>query len=222
MTKEKIQELIKNLDPINNKITRMRAAITLGDLGKEANEATEALLFTLKEDESSKVRESAAKALGQIVSNDSTVATSLVDSMLDDEAESVRLIAAESLGELGDIAVPALLSVLRKETNVGVIEKTLETLGKIGLWAKSEEPDLINSIISEIITVIGKYTIESLHIVAVETIVKMGETAITPLLKAYKTEESVDVKTVIDVIFERLAQQLGYRNRAALIRVNDY
>lgn len=222
MTQEKIQELIKNLEPKNDKIIRMRAAIALSDLGEEAKEAIPALLLTLKEDESSKVRENAAKALGQMGKNVSKVAKALVNSMHDDEAESVRLVAAESLGELGDVAVPALLTVLRNENNIGVLEKTIETLGKIGLWAKSEEPELINSLVSEILLVIGKNTIESLHIVAVETITKMGEAAIKPLLKVYKSEESIDVKTVIEVIFERLAQQLGYRNGAALIRIHDY
>ena len=68
---------MKNLEPKNDKIIRMRAAIALSDLGEEAKEAIPALLLTLKEDESSKVRENAAKALGQMGINVSEVAKHL-------------------------------------------------------------------------------------------------------------------------------------------------
>ncbi|NHJ86740.1 MAG: HEAT repeat domain-containing protein [Asgard group archaeon] len=219
---EKTSDLILKLSPENDKIVRMRAALALGESQHNSPETIKALLDVLKNDESSKVRENAARALGQIGKEISTVAVALVNSMLDDQADSVRQISAESLGQLGEKAVPALLSVLRKESNVGVIEKTIETLGGIGVWAQTEEPDLVNSLVIEILSVIKKNTIESLHIVAIDTILKMGKAAIKPLLQIYKTEESKDVHTVIDVILEKLAIQLGYRNRATLIRIHDF
>ncbi|MBN1330009.1 MAG: HEAT repeat domain-containing protein [Candidatus Heimdallarchaeota archaeon] len=219
---DKTSDLISKLSPENDKIVRMRAAMTLGESKISSPEVIKALLDVLNTDESSKVRENAARALGQVGKETPNVAVALVKSMLDDQAESVRQISAESLGELGEKAVPALLSVLRNETNVGVIEKTIETLGRIGIWAQTEEPELVNSLVTEILSVIKKNNIESLHIVAIDTILKMSKATIYPLLRIYKSEESKDVRTVIDVILEKLAIQLGYRNRAALIRIHDF
>ncbi|NHJ84059.1 MAG: HEAT repeat domain-containing protein [Asgard group archaeon] len=217
-----ISDLIKNLESKNDKIIRMRAAIALGEMGKKAIEAVPALIVSLKEDESAKVRENAAKALGQIGKDAHEAVPALVNSMMDDSSETVRQIAAESLGELGDRAVPALLSVLRTESDVGVIVKTIETLGKIGEWAKKNEPDLIEPIINDIVSAISRKDNEVIHNAAIESSLKMGEAVILPLLKIYKNGEKKNVITVIEIIFERLAQQLGLRSRAALIRNYDY
>jgi len=224
LTSDKILEFIKQLDPENDKIVRMRAAIGLGNFGEEATKAIPALINTLKNDESSKVREHAAKALGEIAKKvpETSIPQKLVDSMLDDPSESVRLIAAEALGELGEKAIQALSIVMCSEADLGVLEKTIETLGKIVETIGSEHQELPQSMITEIITVVKKHTVESLHLAAIDAILKIGEPAIKPLLKIFREEASKDVKTVIEIIFEKLAQKLGYRNKAALIRTHDY
>jgi len=217
-------ELIKQLEPENDKIVRMRAAIGLANCAEEAKNAIPALLNALKNDESSKVREQAAKALGEIAKKvpNTSIPQKLVDSMLDDPSESVRLIAAEALGELGEKAIPALSIVMRSEADLGVLEKTIETLGKIVETIGKDQQELLQSMLTEIIAVVKKHTVESLHLAAIDAILKMGEPAIKPLLKIFRQEESKDVKTVIEIIFEKLAQKLGYRNKAALIRTHDF
>lgn len=220
MSKNTIEDLIKKLLE-SDKIERMRAAIALGELGEEANEAVPALIQALQEDESSRIREEAAKALGKAGKGINKVAAALVDAMMDDPAENVRVYAAESMGEIGDVAVPALFDVLRKESNIEVKEKAIDAIGVIGVWAKREAPDLINSLVLEIIQVIAANSFETLHRVASEAMLKMGEAAVKPLIKSYKTQTNSDVLREIEITLEKFAEKLGYRNRQALIRSHD-
>lgn len=220
MSKNTVEDLTRILLE-GEKIERMRAAIALSKLEEEANEAIPALILALRKDESSRIREEAAKALGKVGKGINKVAAALVDAMMDDPAENVRVYAAESMGEIGDVAVPALFDVLRKESNIEVKEKAIDALGVIGNWAKKEAPDLINSLVLEIIQEIAGNSFETLHRVASDAMLKMGEAAVKPLIKSYKIQTNLDVLREIEITLEKLAEKLGYRNRQALIRAND-
>jgi len=221
MSNNNIEKLINNLLESGDKITRMRAAIALGNIGENANEAIPALIQALENDESSRIREEAAKALGKVGKGNNKVAAALVDAMMDDSSENVRVYAAESMGEIGDVAVPALFDVLRKETNIEVKEKAIDAIGVIGSWAKKEAPDLVSSLILEIVQVISDNPLEKLHRVASDAMLKMGEVAVKPLVRAYRENANSDVLREIEITLEKFAEQLGYRNRQALIRAND-
>ncbi len=217
MSKNTIEDLTRKLLE-GDKIERMRAAIALSKLEEETDEAIPALILALREDESSRIRVEAAKALGKVGKGINKVAAALVDAMMDDSAENVRVYAAESMGEIGDVAVPALFDVLRKESNIDVKEKVIDALGIIGAWAKNEAPDLINSLVLEIIQVIAENSLETLHRVASNAILKMGKAAVKPLIKSYKKQKNQHVLREIEITLEKLAEKLGYRNRQALIR----
>lgn len=221
MSQEKTELLLKQLEPTNDKITRMRAAIALGNIQNISDEIMNALIDSLRNDESSKIREEAAKSLGKIGQGQEKVAIALVDAMRDDSAESVRVYSAEAMGEIGEVAIPALLDVLKKESNVEVKEKALEAIGHIGLKINKDSPDLVKRMILEMIDVVNTENKESLHRKASEAILLMGEAAIAPLIKAYRTYSSTDVLREIEITLEKLAGKLGYRNRQALIRAND-
>jgi HEAT repeat protein len=216
-----IQKLIKELKEGENKLIRLRAAIALGDIEDEEWEITNSLRAAYLEEENAKVREEIVKSLGRKGKGSNEIVSTLVDAMMDDKSESVREYAAESLGELGDIAIPAILSTIRNESNVQVIEKAITTLGEIGKRVQKEAPELIKSLITDIITVLEKYNLEVLHREATSAFCKMGEAAVLPLLEHYKKQENVDVKRQLEITFERLAEKLGYRNRLALIRAYD-
>ncbi|NHJ05989.1 MAG: HEAT repeat domain-containing protein [Candidatus Heimdallarchaeota archaeon] len=221
MNQKNLEDLTKDLLESDEKITRMRAAITLSSMGEKAKEAIPALIEAIEKDESSKIREEAAKALGKIGKGIPSVATALVNAMMDDKSENVRIYAAESMADIGEVAVPALLDVLRKESNIEVKEKTIDALGSIGAWAQKEAPGLVNSLVAEIIKVISKEPNELIHRVSSEAFLKMGEAAIKPLIKAYRDYSDASVLREIEITLEKLAGKLGYRNRQALIRVFD-
>ena len=222
MTNENsLEKLTKILLEDENKFARMKAAISISKLGDDAKDGIPALIQALEEDESSRIREEAAKALGKVGKGNNKVAIALVDAMIEDLSENVRVYAAESMGEIGEVAVPALLDVLRKESNIEVKEKAIDAIGFIGSWAREEAPDLINSLIIEIIQSLSRNPVEKLHRVASEAILKMGEAAIKPLIKEYKTSTNSDVSREIEITLEKLAEKLGYRNRQALIRSYD-
>ena len=222
MTNEdSLEQLIKILLENENKFDRMKAAISISKLGEEAKDGIPALIRALEKDESSRIREEAAKALGKVGKGNNKVAIALVDAMMDDASENVRVYAAESMGEIGEVAVPALLDVLRKESNIEVKEKAIDAIGIIGSWAKTEAPGLINSLIIEIIQSLSQNPVEKLHRIASEAILKMGEAAIKPLIKEYKINTNSDVSREIEITLEKLAEKMGYRNRQALIRSYD-
>ena len=221
MNQKNIDTLRKELLESDEKITRMRAAIALGEMGEFAKDAIPTLVIAIKEDESSKIREEAAKALGKIGKGIPEAASALVNAMMDDESENVRIYAAESMADIGEVAVPALLDVLRKENNIEVKEKTIAALGSIGAWAKKEAPEMIKTLVKEIVDTTSKEPNELIHRVATEAFLKMGEEAVKPLIDSLKRCSNTDTCREIEITLEKFAEKLGYRNRQALIRIFD-
>ncbi|MFW9924103.1 MAG: HEAT repeat domain-containing protein [Candidatus Thorarchaeota archaeon] len=218
MVENKSFTLINELQESDDKIIRMKAAISLGKITENREEAIIALINTLKGESSSKVREEIVKSLGKLGKGNTKVAAILVETMMDDISESVRVYATEAMGEIGNVAVPALFSVLKNESNIEVKSKAIDALGFIGAWAKKEEPDLVQPVVAEIIRIIAEQPIEILHRQASEAILKMGQPAVKPLIQAYYTFTTSDVKKELEITLEKLAEQLHYRNRQALIR----
>ena len=121
---------------------RQQAALSLGNMGRQAEPAIPALTEALQ-DRDQGVRRQAAWALTRAGSRDKALVPFLVE-MLKDKSPEVRGTALQGLGSIGPDgapAVPALVEVLRQGT---LLDRKLaaEALGQMGPAAKGAIPVL--------------------------------------------------------------------------------
>ncbi|KQC08021.1 MAG: hypothetical protein APR55_03365 [Methanolinea sp. SDB] len=125
-SRDAVTLLIKALNDTSFVSIRWRAAIALGKQGDP--EAVDALISALS-DENDHVREEAAEALGKIA--DTRAIPALIDA-LEDPQRGVRLRTVKALENMGESAVPALLTVkaLGKSTLLKAVTEALEEIDR--------------------------------------------------------------------------------------------
>lgn len=140
-------EVLTRFVSIDDITVRNYIVQALGMLGRE--EAAPILINALK-DKNNTIFASAAEALGKL---GKPVVPYLID-LLQQGADDARCVAAWQLGELRYTdAVPALLSVIRENSNIEISALAIWALGEIGFgpkdvmetlnWAKAQaEPDI--------------------------------------------------------------------------------
>jgi HEAT repeat protein len=129
--KPAVPALIEALGNKDN-LVRTNAAWAIGQIGADAVEAGPTLVALLK-DNDEQVRAEAAAALGSVGYKKGEAVAGLIN-LLKDNAGTVRMNAASSLGQMENDAVSAVpnLIVAIKDENIGVREKVIEALKKIG------------------------------------------------------------------------------------------
>jgi HEAT repeat protein len=116
---------------------RRNAAFALGEIGPDAQTATEALTSALRNDQDIEVRRNAAFALGEI---GSSAIPELLDSLGDKDSRMRRNVAA-ALVRIGQPAVPRLIQLLHAENSI-IRNNAAGILGRIGPKAKKAIPAL--------------------------------------------------------------------------------
>ena len=164
---QQVERLIRELQDTDSDV-RSIAAVTLGEIGPEAEEAVPILIKLLQDqDAEGFVRANAATALGKIGEGASKAVPALINA-LEDQDEWVRASAAMALGEIGESAskaVPALVNALQDQDKY-VRRYATGALGKIG---KATVPALIQTLKDESINVplFATWTFGTLRLIAV-------------------------------------------------------
>lgn len=110
-----VNDLIKKLSAKDNEVRR-EAAQGLGELGKDAKPAVDALTKALK-DEDRFVRRFSAEALGKI-GPDARSAIPGLTALLNDGTLTVREAAIRAIGKMGPDSIPALTKALSSTSDV--------------------------------------------------------------------------------------------------------
>ncbi len=195
---------------------RIDAVRTLGLIGPRAAPAVPGLVVALKDKEAG-VRAEAAASLGR-VGPAAKRASRILGRALRDPREEVRHRAAAALGGVGPAAataVPALLRVLKQEDKA-LQTMAVEALGKIGPETSTVMPALIEQLrshnrdvraaavravgqmgpeakrgVSALLDLVVVEQDEKIRKAAAETLVHIGEDAVSALANALKDERPV-------------------------------
>ena len=152
--RQRVKLLLANLSSPDDG-DRIRAAVSLGQIGPQATDAVPALISTLKH-RNANVSVTAATALWRIGQGGKEVVLALI-AAINDQDGFVRKSAAEALGKFGleaKEAVPALIAALQDQ-DVSVRFSASVALGEIGPEAQEAMPAL-NSALNDPIEYVRK------------------------------------------------------------------
>lgn len=144
--KEKAKELSLEIKEIllkdRNSNVRYYAAQALGEIKPSKDEIINALIETLKQDQSA-VQNGAIDALGKMGSNAKKAVPDLIKALDNNELRTNAIYALGHIGEEAKDAVPALVKISNNEENTGHAA-IFYALGNIGPAAKDAVPTLMS------------------------------------------------------------------------------
>jgi len=165
--------------------SRISAALQLSRLGPDAVAATDVLMVTLGDADPS-VRAAAARALGKIGVSDVRVVRRLIEMLGDSRQTQLRrpvaFIVAGALGDIGEPALPELLSTLdNKQTELRL--GAMVAISRIGPQADKAVPKLIELMESE------RGPLRRVAISALGAVGTNSEAAVAALIRLLSHEE---------------------------------